>query len=470
MNRKPNPAIAAAALRRRAEVQLREQRKHPRPAAGGPKPAADAQRLLHELQVHHVELEMQNAELQEARDRMEAQLEKYTDLYDFAPVAYFSLDDQGRIMEVNLTGANLLGVERSRLISRRLQQFVVPTSRPDFLRFLEQVFAGARKPACEAVLAKPDGAPFWVNFHGTSALSASSSQPWCRVAVSDLTSLKQAEATQRRAEVLAAANRRLEAEIVRRMAVEDALKQAEQHLTELLEAARHTQDQLRHLSRQILRAQEEERKRISRELHDVIAQTLVGINIHLQALSQKVHIDPQGLRSEIAQTQQLVATAVDIVHQFAVELRPMALDELGLIPALHSFMKELSKRTGLHIHFTTCPPDALKQLSSTRRTVLYRVTQSALVNVEQHAQASQVEVTLRKLRNTVRLEIHDDGKSFEVERVLAAKRYQRLGLLGMRERVEMVGGSFGVESKPGQGTTIRLQIPLGNGGEEELGP
>ena len=85
---------------------------------------------------------MQNAELQEARDRMEALLEKYTDLYDFAPVGYFSLDEQGLILEVNLTGAALLGVERSRLINRRLPRFVAPASQPVFLAFLERVFAG----------------------------------------------------------------------------------------------------------------------------------------------------------------------------------------------------------------------------------------------------------------------------------------------------------------------------------------
>ena len=116
-------------LRRRAESSLSPRaRKHP---AGGSRPtsAADTQRLLHELQVHQVELEMQNAELQESRDLTEALLEKYTDLYDFAPVGYFSLDKTGRLLEANLTGAALLGTERSRLISRSLRRFVAPPSR-----------------------------------------------------------------------------------------------------------------------------------------------------------------------------------------------------------------------------------------------------------------------------------------------------------------------------------------------------
>jgi hypothetical protein len=120
MNKKPTTAAAAerkerpmiAELRRRAEVRLKQQRRKrraefrgPRPEAGVPRSEADAQRTLHELEVHQVELEMQNAELQAARDEAETALEKYTDLYDFAPVGYFSLDQAGLILEVNLTGA-----------------------------------------------------------------------------------------------------------------------------------------------------------------------------------------------------------------------------------------------------------------------------------------------------------------------------------------------------------------------------
>ena len=317
-----------------------------RSKAGDPKSEADTQRLLHELQVHQVELEMQNAELQEARDRMEALLEKYTDLYDFAPVGYFSLDEQGRILEVNLTGAALLGVERSRLINRRLPRFVVPASQPIFLAFLERVFAGTGKQVCEAALLREDAAAFWANFHGTSAISVSGPRKWCRVAVSDITALKQAEEAQRRMEALAVANRELRREIVRRQAVEEALRKSEQHYSQLLEQSRQMQEQLRHLSRQVLSAQEEERKRISRELHDVIAQTLTGINVRLATLKKEATINPKGLERNIARTQRLVEQSVNIVHQFARELRPTVLDDLGLIPALHTFMKDFTARDG----------------------------------------------------------------------------------------------------------------------------
>ena len=121
---KPTPA-ASAALRRRAEKFLKEQ---PAKKVAKDKTDADLQRRVHELQVHHIELEMQNVELQEARNSLETQLEKYTGLYDFAPVGYFSLDELGVVLEVNLLGADLLGVERSRLINRRLSHFVSPAN------------------------------------------------------------------------------------------------------------------------------------------------------------------------------------------------------------------------------------------------------------------------------------------------------------------------------------------------------
>jgi signal transduction histidine kinase len=278
------------------------------------------------------------------------------------------------------------------------------------------------------------------------------------VAVSDITSLKQAEETQRRMDTLADTNRGLSREIARRQTVEQALKKSEQHQGQLLKQSRHLQEQLRHLSHQILYAQEEERKSISRELHDVITQNLVGINVHLAAFSREAGSNPKGLQQKIVRTQRLVEKSVDTIHRFAWELRPTVLDDLGLIPALHAFMKEFMKRTGVRAHLTAFA--AIENLNITKRTVLYRVAHEALNNVASHAHASRAEVNIGKQRDCICMEIKDDGKSFSVERILHARKNKRLGLLGMRERVEMVGGTFCVKSAPGQGTTIRVEIPL----------
>jgi PAS domain S-box-containing protein len=448
------------ALYRRAQAQLRKERKNQRPEGGGPKSETDTQRLVHELQVHQIELEMQNGELQEAREKLEALLADYTDLYDFAPVGYMSLNEQGQILKMNLTGAALLGMGRSQLINRLLPTYVAPASRSIFLAFLKQVFAGSGKHVCEAALLRERGASFWANIHGVAAISASGPQKWCRVVVSDITALKLSEEAQRRVEALAEANRDLRQEITRRRAVEESLKKSEQHQIQLLAQSRILQDQLRHLSRQVLSAQEAERKRISLELHDIIAQTLTGINVQLSALAKQTRLDPEGFDRSIAQIQRWVEKSVDIVHQFARELRPAVLDDLGLIPALHSFMKNFTAQTGIRTRLTAFA--GVKHLDIVGRTALFRVAQEALTNVARHARASCVEVSIHKLPDCICMKIKDDGKSFQVQRLMRVKGSKRLGLLGMRERLEMVGGHFHAESSPGQGTTITGQIPLAN--------
>ena len=269
------------------------------------------------------------------------------------------------------------------------------------------------------------------------------------------------QSLRRRSMELTASNRRLQREILQRKSVETSLRKSEHHYSELLEQSRHMQEQLRLLSRQLLSAQEEERKMISRELHDQIAQTLTGINIQLASLKTESTLNSKDLQKKISSTQRLVEKSVDIVHRFARELRPTVLDDLGLIPALHSFMRSFAKRTGVRAHLTAFA--AVERLDAAKRTVLFRVAQEALNNVARHAHASRVEVNIQKLPGCVCMKIIDDGKSFNVERTLHANGSKRLGLLGMRERLEMVGGKFVVESSPGKGTTILAQISLTGG-------
>ena len=266
----------------------------------------------------------------------------------------------------------------------------------------------------------------------------------------------------RRSADLIASNRQLQKEILQRKSAEESLRNSEHHYSQLLEQSRHMQEQLRLLSRQLLSAQEEERKMISRELHDQIAQTLTGINVRLASLKTESTLNNKGLQKKISSTQRLVEKSVDIVHRFARELRPTVLDDLGLIPALHSFMKSFTRRTGVRASLTAFA--AVERLDSAKRTVLFRVAQEALTNVARHAHASRVEVSIQKLPDCIGMKIKDDGKSFNVERVLHVNGGKRLGLLGMRERLEMVGGNFGVESAPGKGTTIMARIPIGKAG------
>src|SRR5438034_1089036 len=156
MPKKPNLSDPAE-LRRRAEAQLRDQRKASQSKPGDQKSKADAARALHELEVHQIELEMQKAELQQARAELEAALEKYTDLYDFAPVGYLTLDHLGDIREANLAGASLLGIERSALVKRRFGLFVSPGDDPAYGAFLKKVFESKARQSCEVTLLAEGG-------------------------------------------------------------------------------------------------------------------------------------------------------------------------------------------------------------------------------------------------------------------------------------------------------------------------
>ena len=187
MKKDKTPASNAAELRRRAEARLREDMAKGAPAA---RTEEDLQRLVHELQVYQIELEMQNEELRRARAEVEAWLERYTELYDFAPVGYLTLGRDGVIRQVNLAGAHLLGMERTRLSGRRFGVFVAEPNREVFTLFLEKVFASRAQEVCEVALRREDNQPLEVHLTGTAASEGQE----CRVVLADITAHRRAEA------------------------------------------------------------------------------------------------------------------------------------------------------------------------------------------------------------------------------------------------------------------------------------
>lgn len=254
---------------------------------------------------------------------------------------------------------------------------------------------------------------------------------------------KSIEALSQRTVELAAANLKLSEEIAHRKAVQAELKKSEQQSLQRLR-------QLRNLSRQLISAQEEELKKISRELHDVIAPTLTGIGIQLDTLTKKSNNDFQS-------TRELVGKSIAIIHRFARELRPAVLDDLGLIPALHSFMKSFTADTGIRTTLTASAE--VERLPIAKRTALFRVAQEALHNAARHAKPSHAGVSIEKSPDTISLKIVNDGELFDVGDALQATRGRHLGLLGMRERLEMIGGVLSVASTAADGTVILATIP-----------
>jgi two-component system, cell cycle sensor histidine kinase and response regulator CckA len=183
-----NPTDAAE-LRRHAEARLKENQKGQQSQTGAERTAHETHRLVQELQIHQIELEMQNEQLEQARTATEAALERYTDLYEFAPAGYFTLDREERIRQVNLTGSGVLGVDRSRLVNRHFALFVAEKFRPVFHAFVARVFAGQCRETCEAMLLSEGKSPFYARIEAR----ISDNGQECRAVVVDISERKRAE-------------------------------------------------------------------------------------------------------------------------------------------------------------------------------------------------------------------------------------------------------------------------------------
>jgi two-component system sensor histidine kinase DegS len=250
---------------------------------------------------------------------------------------------------------------------------------------------------------------------------------------------------------LAATNKQLEVSVA-------LIRKANQEHQALFLESKVMREKLSQLTRQIITAQEELQKEISRELHDEVVQALIAINVELTALGSGATAGAPAMKRKLAGVQRLVEKSVIEVHRFARGLRPAALDDLGLIPALHAYNKSLAERKKIKIHLTASAE--VEALGDKERTVLFRVAQEALTNVVRHARATQVKMSITKIPGAIRMDICDNGRSFLVEKTVLAINPKRLGLVGMKERIEMVGGNLTIESPRGKGTTVRAEIPV----------
>lgn len=208
--------------------------------------------------------------------------------------------------------------------------------------------------------------------------------------------------------------------------------------------------------------QEEERKRIARELHDQIGQALTSLLLGLRALedeadsSEELIVSPARLQDLKA----IVADTLDGVRDLALGLRPSVLDDLGLVPAVQRTVRTFKARHQLAIDFQTVGLEGIR-LPPAVETALYRIVQEALTNVVQHANAHRVSLLLEARLGAVTVIVEDDGHGFEVDRLMRGAADERwLGLYGMLERAELLGGTLTVESEPGAGTTVFVQVPL----------
>jgi signal transduction histidine kinase len=229
------------------------------------------------------------------------------------------------------------------------------------------------------------------------------------------------------------------------------------------EALRRSREELRDLAARLQTVREEERTRIARELHDELGQALTGLKMDLSWVRGRLTQKQNDLSDRLSTLCNRVDGTVDAVRRLATELRPGVLDLLGLVAAIEWQTQEFGKRTGidttLELHSDHSPVDDI------RATTVFRILQEALTNVARHAEASRTRISFTQTREELLLEVSDNGRGITGEQ-LAGRR--SLGLVGIRERAIGCGGELAIRGLPGQGTTVKVRIPVGVRGAEEV--
>jgi signal transduction histidine kinase len=225
---------------------------------------------------------------------------------------------------------------------------------------------------------------------------------------------------------------------------------------------------LEQLSVRLLEVQEDERKRISRELHDEIGQTVTALRIEISNAQSLCKTRAPEVQERLERARSLADKTVATVRNISLLLRPSLLDDLGLGPALQWLAEDFTRRTGIPCDFSE---EGLQEnLSDACRTCVYRIVQEALHNCAAHAAASKVRISIRQSRERLTMEIEDDGRGFELNESGTPRRSSGLGLLGMRERAAALEGALSIRSRPGEGTRITVSLPIRHAGPDRVRP
>jgi two-component system sensor histidine kinase UhpB len=212
---------------------------------------------------------------------------------------------------------------------------------------------------------------------------------------------------------------------------------------------------------QIIEAQENERRRISRELHDEIGQALYAIKFNLEMIDKDLPQTTPLLRGRLGEAKSLSSQTLTAMRQLALDLRPTMLDDLGLIPTLRWYVQNFSNRLNISSNFEAMGFE--EKLPPQIETAFYRIVQEALNNIAKHAEADRVEISVVRRDSKILASIQDNGKGFDLDKVLHPESPERgFGIIGMQERVSLLGGQINIQSRPGSGTLIHIGVPYEN--------
>jgi PAS domain S-box-containing protein len=408
------PAPPPDQLRRAAEAAL----------AGAPSGQPGGQTdagLLYELQVHQIELEMQNESLRQAQLTLEESRDRYVDLYEFAPVGYLTLSRHGQIDAINLTGAALLGDERKKLLQRRFARFVVAADQALWQKHFLQAFEQGGPQVCELRLQRSDGTTFAASLNSRVSASAAAT-PTLRVAITDVSERRQALAD------LRAANESLES-----FAIEQAAH-------------------LYRLASELTQAEQHERDRLYELLHDEIQPLLVAARLSLSSVSPRTA--PDDSTRIAAEACAHITHTLKIARTLSLQLSPPLIRERGLIAALEVLCQWVHDNHRLTVDMVAAA-DA-EPANMAKRLHCFNAVRELLMNVVKHARTEHVALTLQlDPADCLRIEVADHGCGFDPRAGVSGT-----GLANIERRLRMFGGELQIEAHPGQGTIAALTMPL----------
>lgn len=364
-------------------------------------------RLNHELQVHQIELEMQNDELRKAQTEIEKSRHKYSDLYDFAPVGYVTLDEKGVIEEINLTGAKMLGTDRTFLIGKPFITFLRRTDLKIFMDYLEKSFKTEEMTRVEMTLS-PRGGILPVQMTSVP-VRVEGKTPRLRAVISDITERKRAE------------------------------------------------DELQGLINYLDRLREDEWKKISTELHDEIGSSLGILSLDIAWLRKGLIHQDESVQKRLELMTNIVKEMGNGIRRFVSELRPVIIDDFGLAAAVESYLTRIQERTGIQI-FLKMNSESIN-VNSDLSITIFRILQEAINNVIRHSRAKHVNVNIRQTREEIYVEISDDGIGLK-RKGFKSSQNGGFGLIGMKERIKRFNGSISISDRSSGGTTVKVQIPI----------
>ena len=490
----------------------------PQGASGEDTPSSDAlRRTLYELQVHQIELEMQNEELRQTQDRLDAERERYFELYDLAPVGYCTISPKGMILRANLTFASMLGLAKTRLYAKALSRFILQQDQDAFYLLRQRIVQTQEPQVCDVRLLRADRAHTWVHLQATVA--GNEEGGGClRLALSDITELKKVQqdlidsehryrtlAEGAPAPLLVHDGQQIVYANPAASRMFGARSEADLLGTELLKLV-HPQD--KETSRQRLQLRAVQRSAASMfeqkllkldgtpmvvEVHsasityggmpavqvsmkDITAhrkferRQLGAIEHERKRISREVHDQlgqvftaiklilqtlPRGALPWEQNTaiMQALEAGIAATRRITAELRPRILDDLGLTAALYGLCEQMLAVVNLDFNIDV---DEQEALDPSQSLSLFRITQEALTNVVKHAAARHVSISGRRGQHAYEFRIQDDGQGF----MSRSTRADAMGLISMQERTRIMGGRCTIESTSTQGTLIEIVLPL----------